>query len=215
MSPDPTIAGVILAGGTGSRMFPQFPLGGEKGLVPLAGRPLLAHAVERVKPQVARLVINTNAQPGLYERFGLPVIADAVAGQGPLAGLLAAMAWAKANGLERESLLSVSSDTPFVPPDLAARLHTAYRDAGELKPVIAQSAGRLHPVIGLWPLSLHASLEAALNAGQRGAERFARTNGAIAVSFAFVTIGGESIDPFFNANTPEDLARAESWLSRQ
>ncbi|MEZ5899158.1 MAG: molybdenum cofactor guanylyltransferase MobA [Hyphomicrobiaceae bacterium] len=206
-----SIAGVILAGGGGRRMFPESPVGGDKSFADLASQPMIHHVIGRLAPQVPQVVINANGDPQRFARFGLDVIADAgEVGQGPLSGLLAAMLWAESLSDDITSLATVSTDTPFLPEDLVARLAMASRGGV----AIASSFDRLHPVIGLWPLSLRKSLEIALTEGRRSVEKFARLHEAVAVPFAPVTMAGLDVDPFFNANTPKDLARAHALLDR-
>ena len=110
--------GVVLAGGKSSRMG-----GGDKALLPLGGRPLLAHVIERLAPQVAEIVLNANDDPGRFAAFGLPHVPDRLAGQmGPLAGIHAGLAWAEANRPESRFVITVAADTPFFPNDLVSRL---------------------------------------------------------------------------------------------
>lgn len=211
--------GVILAGGRARRMMPDNPSGGDKALVSLGGEPLIAHVVRRVAPQVARLLINANGDPSRFSAFGQPVIADAVEDRGPLAGILAAMDWALANTPACSSLLSVSTDTPFLPENLARTLSAASQGQGSptfapgIAPAIAMSAGRLHPVVGLWPLALRDTLQRTLDEGRLSAEKFAKSVQAIAVPFTLRTIGNLALDPFFNANTPGELAQAEDIVA--
>lgn len=206
MSVRSTICGVVLAGGRARRMAPDSPHGTDKALVPLAGEPMLSHVVRRVAPQVSRLIINANGAPERFSAFGLPVVPDSVDDRGPLAGLMAAMDWAGTNAPSCTAVLSVSTDTPFLPADLAAMLHAGAREG----PAIAMSAGRLHPVVGLWPLSLRDDLQRTLDSGRLSVEKFAQDIQAIAVPFTLRTIGPVTLDPFFNANTPGELADAEA-----
>jgi molybdenum cofactor guanylyltransferase len=185
--------------------------GGDKGLADLAGTPMLAHVIQRFAPQVSRLVLNANGDPARFAAFGLEIVADRDSGdQGPLAGLDAVMHWAEQHGGDRV-IATVSTDTPFLPLDLVARLAAAQTDPG--RPVIASSGERLHATIGLWPLWLKAEIAAALAEGRRSVEAFAKAHGAIAVPFPFSDIGGRTVDPFFNANTPDDLAAARALLA--
>lgn len=190
---------MILAGGRATRMG-----GGDKGLLELAGRPILAHVIERLRAQCGALAINTNGAPERFSRFDLPVFADGIAGQpGPMAGVLAAMDWAVSLGAE--VVLTTAADTPFLPGDLVSKLH------GHL-PALAASkdaSGKLrtHPTTALWPVSLRGDLRAQLDQGQRRIGRFAREAGAQVVEFQGTP------DPFFNINTPEDLTQARAWLT--
>jgi molybdopterin-guanine dinucleotide biosynthesis protein A len=197
---------VILAGGEGARM------GGDKALRDLGGAPLIARAIERLRPQVRTVVINANSDPSRFSAFDAPVIADARAGAGPLAGVLAAICHARAAQDGATHVLTAPCDAPFLPADFAARLLSAA--AGDpCALAAAASQGRLHPVAALWPLSLHDALTEALDRGERRATEFARAHGAIAVDFPLASIGGATVDPFDNLNTREDLARAEALLA--
>lgn len=203
-SSDPDTVGVLLAGGRARRMG-----GGDKCLRPLAGRPLLAHAIERIAPQVGRLVLNANGNPARFAAFGLPVAADILPGQpGPLAGVLTGMGWAAANAPGAGWILTVATDAPFLPPDLAGRLHDAVRrDGADM--ACAASAGRHHPVIGLWPATLRDALETALR--DEGITKVDRWTARYRLAVADFDPGPP--DPFFNANRPEDLETAEKLLA--
>jgi len=189
------IAGLILAGGQGRRM------GTEKALVALAGRPLVAHVAARLAPQVAMLALSANGDAARFAALGLPVLPDlpGEAGEGPLAGLRAALGWAAQAGAG--ALVTVATDTPFLPADLVERLAAA-SDGG--RPAHAVSGGRAHYTAALWPLTLAAPIAARFAAGERRLR--ACLEGAAEVPFE-----GEP-DPFANLNTPEDLAAAEARL---
>lgn len=180
--------GCVLAGGAARRMG-----GGDKTLRVLHGRPLLAHILARLAPQCGALAISANGDAARFATYGLPVWPDAVPGAGPLGGVLAAL---EASPLP--FVLTVPGDTPFLPPDLVARLH-----AGRGAAAVAQagSGGQAHPVIALWPRALAPALREALAAGERAVGRFAASQGVARVEWP-----GE---PFLNINTPEDLARAQ------
>ncbi len=197
--------GVVLAGGRSRRMG-----GREKALLDLGGRPMLARIVERFAPQVARLAINANGDPTRFAAFGLPVIADQMPDfPGPLAGVMAGLRWA--SGSAATHVATVSSDAPFIPLDLVARLSRASATAsGGI--VVARSGGVVHPVVALWPLGIADMLERALATGERRVHRWVETQGMSAVEFVPSEIGGRTIDPFFNVNTPEDLAEAEKLM---
>lgn len=184
--------------------------GGDKCLRPLAGRPLLLHAIERLRPQVRRLLLNANGEPGRFAAFGLPVAADAVAGfAGPLAGVLTGLDWAAAHAPDCPWVVSVPTDAPFLPADLVGRLLAgAAAEGAEL--ACAASGGREHPVVGLWPVRLREALRHALEAeGIRKVDLWtARYRRAV------VPFEAAPVDPFFNLNRPEDLAEAERLLAR-
>ena len=202
MPPDPAaaVAGVLLAGGQSRRMG-----GGDKCLRPLGGRAILDHVIERAGPQVGPLALNANGDPGRFSRFGLPVVADEIGGfAGPLAGVLTGMTWAAANAPECRWLASFATDAPFLPVDLVARMLTAVeRDGADM--ACAESAGRTHPVFGLWPVALADDLRHAMTAEEVRKVDVWTGRYRLAVA-AFET---DPIDPFFNTNRPEDLARAE------
>lgn len=197
--------GVILAGGLATRMG-----GGDKGLLSLGGRPLLAHVIDRLAPQVAGLALNANGDPGRFAQFGLPVIADSVPGHpGPLAGVLAGLDWAA--GLGAGVIVTAAADTPFFPSDLVARL-VAAAEGMECPLVLAATPdparGRArHPTFGLWPVALREDLRRALAGGVRKVVRWTDAHGGREALFP-----AGAVDPFFNVNTPGDLARAEALL---
>jgi molybdopterin-guanine dinucleotide biosynthesis protein A len=170
--------------------------GGDKTLLPLHGRPLLAHLLTRLAPQVAALALNANGDPSRFASHGLPVIPDSISGTpGPLAGILAAMDHAAGLGLPQ--VLTIPGDTPLIPPDLAMRLHAAAAPIA-----CAASAGRTHPPIALWPAALRDDLRAAILAGEGKVSRWAAKYGCAIVDWEG--------DPFLNANTPEELAALEA-----
>lgn len=197
------ITGIILAGGLSRRMG-----GGDKGLLEIAGRPMLAHVIERLRPQVGCIAINANGDPARFASFGLPVVPDTIDGfVGPLAGVLAGMRWAAAHTPDARWIASVSSDAPLLPADVVARLAAAVQ-ARENSIAIARSGGELHPVIGLWPVALADDLDASLRSGLRKVLHWTDRHGTVPVDFAFIEADGHSVDPFFNANTPDELAEA-------
>jgi molybdopterin-guanine dinucleotide biosynthesis protein A len=195
------IAGVILAGGRSSRMG-----GGDKALLRLGGGTILSHVIRRLAPQVGALALNANGEAARFAAYGLPVLPDAVAGfQGPLAGIHAGLAWA--TGLPGVThLATVSADAPFLPPDLAERL--AAEDPRLV--AVSRSAGRLHPTCALWPVGTLGAIEAFLRKGEtRRVMTFIEQAGYRAVDF-----DADPFDPFFNVNTPGDLATAVGILER-
>ncbi len=198
------VVAVLLAGGQGSRMAVD-GRGPDKPLRPLAGRPLLAHAIDRVRPQVDGLVLNANGDPARFAAFRLDVVGDDMPGQpGPLAGILAGLRWAARAGAS--DVLSVATDTPFLPADLVERLQAARAAAG-VPLACAGSGGWTHPVIGLWPVRLADALEADLRAGMRKIDLWTAWHGVAVADFPTLPF-----DPFFNVNRPEDLAAAERFV---
>ncbi len=186
-------AGLILAGGHASRMG-----GGDKPLLRLGGTTLLERLISTLRPQAPLLALSANGDPARFAGYGLPVLADAAAGQGPLAGLLAGLRWAAEQGAE--ALLTVPGDTPFIPCDLLQEL--------EPPPASAASLGRRHHLVALWPVGARAALASFLAApGSRAVAAFADRLGQREVAFP---VG--LVDPFLNINTPADLATAERLL---
>jgi len=198
------IAGVVLAGGLSRRMG-----GGDKSLKLLAGRPILAHIVERARPQVAALALNANGDAARFAAFGLPVVPDSVPDfAGPLAGVLAGLDWAAERVPGATHVASFAGDAPFLPRDLVARLAAPVAQ-GRHALACAASAGRAHPVFGLWPVALRAALRRAVaEEGIRKVDAWTARYDLVTVEFATVPI-----DPFFNANRPDDLAEAERLVT--
>jgi molybdopterin-guanine dinucleotide biosynthesis protein A len=194
------VVAVVLAGGAARRMG-----GGDKGLAQLAGRAMLSHVLDRIRPQVGRIALSANGDPARFAQFGLPVLPDAAPGEGPLAGVLEGLRWA-ARAHRGAALLSVPTDTPLLPPDLVFRLRAARLAAGAAV-ACAASGGRRHPVVALWPATFLTVLADALAAGTRGVERAVSAHGLAVAEFA-----AEPIDPFINVNTPADLAAVAAWL---
>ncbi|WP_417248454.1 molybdenum cofactor guanylyltransferase MobA [Celeribacter sp.] len=198
--------GIILAGGLARR------LGGvEKALIKVADAPLLQHVLTRVQPQCDALALSANGDPSRFSAYGLEVLADPLPDhQGPLAGVLAGLDWAAGRGAEQ--LATVPVDTPFLPSDLVARLEGA---AGPKGAAIAASmvngASRAQPVVGLWPVSFRDELREILSGGQRRVLAAAKAAGAVEVLFEREDY---NVDPFFNINTPEDVAKAERLATR-
>lgn len=199
----PATIGVLLAGGLARRMG-----GGDKPLREVGGRTILDRVVSRLAPQCDGLVVNANGDPDRFAFLGLPVVADNVPGfAGPLAGILAALDWTLANRPGTAWVVSVATDSPFLPPDLVDRLHGTRRAAGTPL-ACAMSAGQTHPVIGLWPVDLAEDLRRALVIeDMRKIDRWTARHGV-----AHAEWPAEPYDPFFNANAPEDLAAADAVL---
>lgn len=196
------IAGIVLAGGKATRLG-----GGDKPLLKIGGRPILTRVLERLAPQVEVVALSANGDPARFAEFGLPVLPDEGEQAGPLSGILRGMGWAAKSGHPR--LLTVAGDTPFFPTDLAARLSDA--TAGDDRMVaVATSGGRNHPVFALWPVSLAARLRDFLaRSGTFSVTAFLRQHETVGVEFPMRTLSGREVDPFFNINTPEDLAMAD------
>jgi molybdopterin-guanine dinucleotide biosynthesis protein A len=196
-SPATELSAVVLAGGRGER------LGGmDKGLALLAGKPLIAHVLARLAPQVDDIVISANRNAERYAEFGAPVVADAEADfPGPLAGILAGAARAR-----HDWLLVVPCDTPFLPDDLGVGLLAAAR-AADTRLARASDGSRGHYAIMLLRRELLADLATWLAAGERRVQAWQARHAPAEAIFA-------DSDAFLNLNTPDDLRLAERLLGR-
>jgi molybdopterin-guanine dinucleotide biosynthesis protein A len=194
------IPGIVLAGGLARRMG-----GGDKPMRRIGGRTILERVIARLQPQCEGLLLNANGDPARFAGFGLPVIADNVENYpGPLAGILAALDWMATHRPEISLVLSAAADCPFLPRDLVVRLHRALvREQAQL--AVAASDGQAHPVIGLWSVALRDELRHALVVED------VRKVGLWTARYrlATVTWPATPLDPFFNANTVDDLTEAE------
>ncbi|MGQ3675761.1 molybdenum cofactor guanylyltransferase [Xanthobacter sp. TB0139] len=221
--------GLILAGGLGRRMAashmpaphgdglatadavadarsPATPVQTPKPLLRVGDLPLLGHVIACMEPQTSGLLISANADFDAYARFGLPLLADTVPGHpGPLAGVLSGLEW-----LSRVApgapLLSVPADTPFLPPDLAARLIARHATCG--RPVSAESLDHTHHTVTLWPASAAEPLRNALKTGQLKVGAILRALEVVSERWE-----GSSGDPFFNVNCAADLAVARARIT--
>lgn len=183
----------VLAGGEGSR------IGGGKPLIKLGGKTLVERAYDRAMGWSSASVVAVRSS----EQLGpcqLPWIADAAGIDGPLAGLAAALEWACRQGAE--ALLTIACDMPFLPDELLMRLSS---EIGDRRAAIASSGGQLHPVCGLWRNAAIDEFPAYCESGRRSLRGFAEQVGFVAVEWAT-----EPRDPFFNINSPADLAAAEA-----
>ncbi len=196
----PSTVGVLLAGGLARRMG-----GGDKPMKTIGGRTILERVIARLAPQCDGLILNANGDPARFAAFGLPVVADTVEGfAGPLAGVLTALDWAAEHRPDVEWVLSAATDCPFLPRDLVERLQRA-RIAEDAQLAVAASGDQTHPVIGLWNVALRNDLRQALVIeDMRKIDRWTAR-----YKLATVTWPDKPIDPFFNANTVEDVAKAE------
>ncbi len=195
-----TVAGVLLAGGLSRRMG-----GGDKCLRLLGGKTILAHVIERARPQVAALVLNANGDPKRFSAFRLPVVGDEIAGfAGPLAGVLAGLDCAAREVPDASHVASFATDAPFLPRDLVAQLLAAIGAGKGYDIACARSGGQAHPVFALWSVYLRDDLRRALLSGTRKVDEFTARYRLDEVDFPT-----DPLDPFFNTNRPEDLAEAE------
>jgi molybdenum cofactor guanylyltransferase len=177
--------------------------GGDKVRLLIGGTTILARVLACIAPQCDRIVINANGDPARFADTGLPVVADSVPDfAGPLAGILAGLDWAAEHAPRCAWLLSVPGDCPFLPKDLAARLHDA-RSVSHSLLACARSGEWRHPVVALWPVMLREDLRRALRDGLRKIEVWTARHGVAVVDWP-----AAPVDPFFNVNTPEDAASA-------
>ena len=187
------VTGIVLAGGQGSRMG-----GVDKGLAPFRGKALVAHAIERLAPQVDELLVNANRNPEAYAAFGHRVIADEIPGfAGPLAGFERGLAHARG-----ALVATVPCDSPFVPPDLVARLRAALEAQGA-DIAVAKTGDQPHPVFCLMRRSVHASLAEFLASGQRKIDKWYAALRVTEVAF------DDEAEAFANINTRDELAGLE------
>lgn len=204
------IAGIILAGGRSSRMD-----GHDKALLPFGTARLIDFIVARLSLQLETLAINSNGDTVAFADLHLPVIADRVSGfAGPLAGILAGMEWAAKEPVPFTHILTVATDTPFFPHDLASKLGGAI--AGALDHIaVAVSDATWHPVFGLWPVAMRKDLEQWLRDPQnRRVRTWIEDHAHRTVDFPLITAqSGDSCDPFFNINRPDDLDRARLMIA--
>ena len=197
------VVGLLLAGGQSRRMG-----GGDKALRLLGGIALLDRVIERLRPQVDALVLNANGDHARFARFALPVGADSIPGfAGPLAGVLAGLDWAISHRPDCPYVVSVATDAPFLPADFVARLAHGL-DEASADIACAASGGRAHPVFGLWPVRLRDDLRRAV-VGQAIRKVDLWTARHV---LATVPFDDQPVDPFFNANRPEDLETAATLL---
>ena len=197
------VIGLILAGGQSRRMG-----GGDKCLLELGGRPMLQWVIDRAAPQVDHLVLSANGPAERFVPFGLTIVPDVVPGfVGPLGGILTGLEWAAAHHPEVPWLVSFPSDAPLVPKDYVGRLiSVAAADKAEI--ACAMSDGRTHPVCALWSVALAPMLRrAVVEEGVRKIDAW-----TIRRRLTHVDFDGGAFDPFFNVNTPDDLAEADRLL---
>jgi len=203
------ILACVLAGGQSRRMG-----GGDKPLLDLGGQPMLSIILERLSPQVDEIILNANGDPGRFKQFGLPVIPDPVGDfAGPLAGILAGLTYAKTHLPAVTHVVSVAGDTPFFPKKLVKHLTKAV-PADQKVIALASSHEKLHPVFGLWPVELVDDLTAWLTSGKSG-KVLAFVDQYDSVEVAFDKETKHGLDPFFNANRPDDLETARLALAKK
>jgi len=201
-SPVPPTYGLVLAGGLARRMG-----GGDKARIEIGGVSILDRVLARLSGQCVDIIINANGDAERFADTGCTVVPDNVPDYpGPLAGILAGLDWLAAQDNGVEWLLSVPGDCPFLPDDLAERLHAARVKMGAGVPLACARSGEWrHPVIALWPLALRQNLRKALvDEDLRKIEVWTARHGVAVADWP-----AEPVDPFLNVNTPQDAAQAE------
>ena len=192
-----SVSGLILAGGCGSRMGNI-----DKGLQLLDGKPMVAHVIDRLGPQVGGLIINANQNLDIYGDFGYPVWPDALTGfAGPLAGLQAGLMHCTT-----PLLVTAPCDSPFLPGDLVKRLGAALETANAdlaVAATVEEGCRRSQPVFCLLKTSLLARLEDYLQQGGRKVDAWYRSLAVVDVEFADALA-------FRNINTLEELQQHQA-----
>lgn len=184
------VTGIVLAGGMGRRMG-----GLDKGLLPFQGKPMVAHVLERLRPQVAEILVNANREIDAYAQFGFPVIPDAIGGYaGPLAGLHCGLSAA-----HHPLAVTVPCDSPFLPLDLVARLHAALQQ-NDADLAVARTGNQPHPVFCLCRTSVLPNLTQFLAGGGRKIDAWYASLNTVEVAF------DDEAEAFANINTPEELS---------
>ena len=192
------ITGVVLAGGRASRFGGQ-----DKGLVEVAGRPMIDHVLDRFRPQVGRLLISANRNLDAYEAYGVPVIPDGDdMFRGPLAGVAVALQHA-----ETRWVAVAPCDAPLLPEDLVSRLSTATLGATAADIAVAHDGQRMQSMVALLRRDLAEDLDAYLSSGERKVDRWYARHDMRLVDFS------DRAESFLNVNRPEDRASAETKLA--
>jgi len=177
--------------------------GGDKGLLSLGSSTILSHVIDRLEPQVADLALNANGDPTRFSNLRLPIIPDSIDGfAGPLSGVLAGLDWAASLGASH--IVTAAADTPFFPCDLVPQLLQA-AEAANSQIALARTPDGRHPTFGLWPTALRDDLRADLQEGLRKVVLWTDKHRGAAAHFP-------DDAAFFNVNTPDDLAKAETML---
>lgn len=196
---DAAITGLVLAGGRATRM------GGEdKGLIRIAGQPMVAHVLQRLRPQVQKLLVNANRNAAAYAELRVRVVPDRMPEfPGPLAGMASGLAAA-----DTPWVVTAPCDSPLIPADLVARLYRAVREQ-DADLAVAEGGGRLQPVFALLPVSLLGDLEAYLLSGERKIDHWFRQHRMAVADFS------DCAETFINVNTPEERDALERRLQNE
>ena len=204
------IPGIILAGGLSRRMG-----GGDKGLLMLGKKSIIKRVIDKVSPQVGSLAININGDSSRFPDYKLPIIPDSIKGYlGPLSGILAGMEWAFKNG--NRYIATVAADTPFLPDDFIKRLHAMVKSKNlnigiAASRILSTDDVFMHPTFGIWEVGLKDDLRNALANDTRKIMFWAKK---FKLDYYYFDTSDKLSDPFFNINTPDDLAKAKCRLKK-
>ena len=204
------IPGIILAGGLSRRMG-----GGDKGLLMLGKTSIIERVIDKVSPQVGSLAININGDSSRFPDYKLPIIPDSIKGYlGPLSGILAGMEWAFKNG--NRYIATVAADTPFLPDDFIKRLHAMVKSKNlnigiAASRILSTDDVFMHPTFGIWEVGLKDDLRNALANDTRKIMFWAKK---FKLDYYYFDTSDKLSDPFFNINTPDDLAKAKCRLKK-
>ena len=193
------ICAVIMTGGKSSRMG-----GGIKTLMQFNKKIIFERILESLQNQINNIIINNNEMSYQFKKYNLPVIEDKIKGYlGPLAGIHASLEWVSKNLKNIEWIVSIPGDTPFIPDNLVEKL---YNKAENYKKniIIAKSNEKIHPIVGIWNVSLLQKLEKAILEGERKIIIWAKKN-----ELDYQEFVNDRYDPFFNINYNEDIDRAK------
>ena len=183
------VTAIVLCGGRGQR------LGGvDKPLLLVAGKPLVMHAVERLMPQVERVLISHAPGNDAYLGLGLDCVADSAAHEGPIAGLAACLPHVKTPWL-----LTWPGDAPFPPPNLIAHLTPACKASGAAS---VTAGDRRQNATLLLTQARAAELVAAFTSGEHAPRHWLNRESIPSVTFP------ESA--FLDVDTPDDFAQLKA-----
>ena len=197
------IAVVIMIGGKSSRLG-----GGIKSLIKINNKKIFDIILERIQPQIDKIIVNSNIEDTEISKYKFPIIKDVKQGYlGPLAGIHAGMQWLNKNKPEVNWLLTLPGDTPFIPLNLVSCFKEKINQDSKI--ILAKSNDKIHPIIGAWHTSLLTSLNKHLESGTRKILEWAKNH-----PLEFLEFNEKGYDPFFNINTQIDINKAEDIEKR-
>ena len=197
------IAVIIMIGGKSSRLG-----GGIKSLIKINNKKIFDIILERIQPQIDKIIVNSNIEDTEISKYKFPIIKDVKQGYlGPLAGIHAGMKWLNKNKPEVDWLLTLPGDTPFIPLNLVSCFEEKINQDSKI--ILAKSNDKIHPIIGAWHTSLLTSLNEHLESGTRKILEWAKNH-----PLEFLEFNEKSYDPFFNINTQIDINKAEDIEKR-